>query len=146
MDLIVKTKKCSNCQERKDINEFWWIIKNAKRDSWCKECQCRRKRIRNRQRRLIDPVFREREQEANRRCYTIEKARVRTRKWREDNWEKSYVHYLVQQAIKHGKLIKKPCEVCGNVKSEAHHPNYCKSYVVVWLCRRHHAMLNRKES
>jgi hypothetical protein len=46
--------------------------------------------------------------------------------------------YLVEQALKKGLLIKKSCEVCFNVKSQAHHPDYLKPLEVIWLCPKHH--------
>lgn len=41
-------------------------------------------------------------------------------------------------AIKKGKLIRQPCEVCGDLKSEAHHDDYSKPLIVRWLCKDHH--------
>jgi hypothetical protein len=43
--------------------------------------------------------------------------------------------------LKTGKAKKKPCEVCGKEKVEAHHPNYSKPLEVVWLCHKHHRVL-----
>jgi hypothetical protein len=40
-----------------------------------------------------------------------------------------------------GKLIPKPCEVCGDPKVEKHHDDYTKPLEVRWLCKRHHAQL-----
>ena len=37
-----------------------------------------------------------------------------------------------------GKLIQKPCEVCGDAKSQMHHDDYSKPLDVRWFCRRHH--------
>lgn len=37
------------------------------------------------------------------------------------------------------KLERKPCEVCGAEKAEAHHEDYTKPLDVNWLCKRHHA-------
>lgn len=51
---------------------------------------------------------------------------------------KIYARDLTNKAIKSGKLIKKPCEVCGKNKVDAHHEDYNKPYDVMWLCRRHH--------
>ena len=36
-------------------------------------------------------------------------------------------------------LERKPCEVCGAEKVEAHHEDYYKPLDVNWLCKRHHA-------
>lgn len=46
-------------------------------------------------------------------------------------------------AIKSGKLIKKPCVVCGDRDSCAHHEDYAKPLCVVWLCRKHHRERHR---
>lgn len=44
----------------------------------------------------------------------------------------------VAEAIKKGRLIRLPCEVCGAVNVQAHHPDYRKPLKVRWLCRKHH--------
>lgn len=44
----------------------------------------------------------------------------------------------VSRAIKSGTLTRRPCEVCGNPKSEAHHDDYSKPLAVRWLCFFHH--------
>lgn len=49
----------------------------------------------------------------------------------------------VNQAVKRGNLARKPCEVCGAEKVEAHHPNYAFPLDVIWLCRKHHADWHR---
>jgi len=51
---------------------------------------------------------------------------------------KHEARWQVSRAIESGKLNRQPCEKCGNVKSEAHHPDYSKPLEVVWLCKKHH--------
>lgn len=46
--------------------------------------------------------------------------------------------WLTHRAIKAGKLIKQPCEQCGNVKVQAHHRDYDKPLDVMWLCATCH--------
>ena len=41
-------------------------------------------------------------------------------------------------AIKSGKLVRLPCEVCGKEPAEAHHDNYNKPLEVRWLCKQCH--------
>lgn len=47
------------------------------------------------------------------------------------------------KAIREGRLMRAPCEVCGAAKSDAHHDDYAKPLAVRWLCRschkKHHA-------
>ena len=45
----------------------------------------------------------------------------------------------VAQALKDGTLVKRPCEICGDEKSYAHHDDYGKPLEVRWLCGTHHA-------
>lgn len=54
---------------------------------------------------------------------------------------RSYLHVYV----KRGKVDKKPCEVCGCERSEAHHEDYSKPLQVHWLCRDHHLQLHKEE-
>lgn len=46
-------------------------------------------------------------------------------------------------ALRGGKLQKKPCRVCGDVNVEMHHPDYSKPLHVQWLCELHHDELHR---
>lgn len=56
--------------------------------------------------------------------------------------------YLARQevlkAIRKKILIKKPCKICGNPKSEAHHKDYSKPLQVEWLCSKHHKIIDKK--
>ena len=44
----------------------------------------------------------------------------------------------VKYAKKVGKLKQQSCEICGDIKSHAHHSDYEKALVVIWLCSNHH--------
>jgi len=51
-------------------------------------------------------------------------------------------------AVRNGELVRMPCEICGNPKSEGHHSDYSQPLKIVWLCRRHHfdaGIAERKE-
>jgi len=51
------------------------------------------------------------------------------------------IHHLrVARAIKQGKLVRQPCEVCGNPDTLAHHDDYTDSLKVRWLCHSHHRL------
>ena len=45
--------------------------------------------------------------------------------------------------LRAGTLERKPCEVCGKIKAEAHHDNYKKPLKIQWLCKLHHVWADR---
>jgi len=45
---------------------------------------------------------------------------------------------MIGNALRDGKVVKRPCEVCGDPKSQGHHEDYSKPLDVVWLCTVHH--------
>jgi hypothetical protein len=59
--------------------------------------------------------------------------------------ERRQARILTGNAIRDGKIARLPCEVCGNVKAEAHHDDYSKPLDVRWLCRKHHAEHHRMQ-
>lgn len=61
------------------------------------------------------------------------------KKWLDKNIIKRAAHIIISNAIKSGKLIKQPCEICGTMKKlNAHHDDYTKPLKVRWLCIKHH--------
>lgn len=81
-------------------------------------------------------------------------ARIKkSREYNKKNKEKRKKYYDVQRAknplrtksvaafnyfIRCGKIIRKPCVVCGSEKSQGHHEDYNKPFDVIWLCSYHH--------
>lgn len=55
------------------------------------------------------------------------------------------VRALTRAYIKMGKLIKGSCEVCGELKVDAHHDDYSKPLDIRWLCKLHHREHHKKE-
>lgn len=45
---------------------------------------------------------------------------------------------IVSRAIHDGKLLRQPCCICGDSKTDAHHDDYNKPLDVRWMCRRCH--------
>ena len=62
----------------------------------------------------------------------------RKRRYRKLNPEKHAAHLIMRNAIRRGELVRLPCCVCGEKKSEGHHVDYSKPLDIVWLCKRHH--------
>lgn len=78
-----------------------------------------------------------------------EKMRPYYQGWRKQGhvaeWYKAYAKRRWRTDTKKAKarnavrsLDRKPCEVCGAEKAEAHHQDYDFPLDVMWLCRRHH--------
>lgn len=83
---------------------------------------------------------------ACRRCTAQRAKEIRDAKGKvatEDERRRNEVRRATRAAIKAGQLVAKPCEVCGTVEVEAHHPRYDGPDAhldVKWLCRHHHAL------
>ena len=58
--------------------------------------------------------------------------------------EKIRARQMVGQALYYGTLMRKPCEVCGIKKVDAHHDDYKKPLKVRWLCDKHHKELHKE--
>jgi hypothetical protein len=58
--------------------------------------------------------------------------------------EKAKAVNALNHAVSTEKIIRKPCEVCGDLKSEAHHNDYSKPFEVIWLCRKHHIEVHKE--
>jgi hypothetical protein len=48
----------------------------------------------------------------------------------------------VRNAIKAGRLERKPCEVCGDLEVQAHHDDYSQPLKVRWVCVAHHRLIH----
>ena len=129
-------KVCRKCGIEKDSSSFSLNHKmpSGRRHS-CKGCEkAAEKARRNNKAEEIRAYDRERSKTPARIKHNTEN----TRKFRSKNPEKYSAHIAVANAIKSGKLVKQPCSVCGNEKSEAHHEDYSKPLDVWWLCSQHH--------
>lgn len=66
------------------------------------------------------------------------------RKWRTKFPKRRAAQVAVFVEVRAGRMRKGIC-FCGDINTEAHHPNYNKPLEVMWLCKRHHRMADRKE-
>lgn len=60
--------------------------------------------------------------------------------------QKNHARVTLNNAVRDGRVIKLPCEVCGDRKSQGHHENYSKPLDVIWLCAQHHGELHRNKN
>lgn len=67
------------------------------------------------------------------------------RQYRKKNPEKYAAHSAVGNAVRDGKLHKKPCLMCGAEKVVGHHVDYSKPLDVIWLCQGCHKLIHAYE-
>jgi hypothetical protein len=60
--------------------------------------------------------------------------------------EKYRAWNLAQAALRAGRIVKGPCEVCGTREDvQKHHDDYSRPLEIRWLCRAHHAEHHNRE-
>lgn len=63
----------------------------------------------------------------------------RQKRWQEASPQARWAHVALASALRRGIVQRQDCAVCGDPKTDGHHPDYSRPADVVWLCRRHHA-------
>jgi len=137
-------KTCFKCKTEKPLGEFYRHpqMKDGRLNK-CKECTKRDVSSNYEDRREYYAEYeRKRFQQPKRKAAAMEYQRKR----RDANPEKYRASYLTSNAVRDGRLIKQPCEVCGEKKAQAHHDDYSKPLDVRWLCRKHHLGVHGKQS
>ena len=130
-------KTCFKCLKEKDPSEFYNHTQMADgKLGKCKDC-CKQDVQKNYadKREQYAEYERGRSQQPERKA----KATEYQRKRRAANPLKYKATMLVNNAVRDGRLIVLPCEVCFNTHDlQAHHDDYTKPLDVRWLCRKHH--------
>jgi len=143
-------KDCGRCGKRKELSDFY--VNRAKEDgltTWCRSCLSEYHKARLAKANASRPegwkqkakdktAYSKAWKEANPGKMTEYK-----RDWWRKNKDRLKVKDAVRYAVKTGKLVKTPCEVCGEEKVEGHHPDYSRPLDVVWLCRQHHLEIHK---
>lgn len=140
MTNYVVTKQCGKCKRVLPTTAFWAATgRKAGLQSSCKEC-LRRYYFANRVERSAylkkyearkDPQAEKfRKRAATRRLRATKAGRMR-----------HSAREAVRNAVRTGRLVRQPCEVCGDPKAQAHHHlGYEREHRlhVRWLCHAHH--------
>jgi len=121
-------KKCFKCNTVKPLTDFYKHPQMG--DGHLNKCKvCNRKDAALQlEKNKLDPIWVEKERQ---------RAMLKQRK--KHGQQKTLIYAQIKQKITSGEIIKKPCEVCGNEKSQGHHEDYSRHFDLVWLCTRHHA-------
>ncbi len=148
-------RKCRLCELTKVIADFYKHPNMAGGyDSKCKECaksmiranraaNVERYREFDRKRANLPHRIEAREEYAKTEAAKVAHARA-GKKWVTKNSDRKAATVMVNNAVRDGRLIKLPCEVCGKADVQAHHPSYALPLVVTWLCPTHHAQLHKE--
>ena len=131
-------KKCFKCGRTKDIRQFYKHPMMA--DGHLGKCKsCTKKDAATR---YADPVSKEKIREYERARFMDperkKKAMGYQRKRRKNRPGKEAARRKISNGIRDGRVERKPCEVCGAEKAQAHHDDYRKPLEVRWLCFKHH--------
>jgi hypothetical protein len=130
------TKICFKCGEEKLISEFYNHPKM--KDGILGKCKsCTKKDVKENRIKNQEYYIEYDKQRGNTEARKLTQAKHRI-KYREQYPEKYRAHNLLGNALRNQRICKEPCEICGDLKSEAHHPDYSKPLEVIWLCRKHH--------
>lgn len=164
----MRIKKCSKCEEIKVVDYFYKKNTVDGYRSSCIECHKKQGReYRENNPNKNREYYKQNKEKIKKNVKiwknnNIKQNRKNGKDWRERNKEKLRIERSeykkeynkrpeeykklkcrtkTSYLVKTGKLIKQPCDVCGEVKVEAHHVDYSKPLKVEWLCRKHHIEL-----
>lgn len=133
--MSTKEKRCFRCGEVKPLEEFYRHagMKDGRKGK-CKPCANR-----DAMRRYYTPHGQQMVKAYQKAYEQTPKRKAAKRRYeRQRDPLKRHTTNLTTSAIRYGKLIRKPCEICGDPNSQAHHEDYSQPLAVRWLCFTHH--------
>ena len=135
--MTTSEKTCFKCDQVKPLSDFYKHPQMG--DGHLNKCKsCTKVDVRKNRQGKLDYY----QQYDKDRYRSNDERRSNVQKWYRNKTAKSpamvKANRLVSNAIRDGKIERRPCEVCGEAKSEAHHCDYLKPFDIMWLCRSHH--------
>ena len=133
-------KVCKKCDVSKEIIEYYKHKKMA--DGHLNICKdCTKRRVKDYSENNEDKI-KAYEKIRNKRPERIKHNVANAKKWRIKNPIAYKAQTAVGNALRDGRMFKKPCRFCGSKENlHAHHNDYVNFLNVVWLCARcHHRM------
>lgn len=123
---------CRTCGEERQADDFY------KGRLSCKECVRANVKHRARTNPKVQEYDRARAKLPNRR----EHAADISRRWRQENPAAYKAQTALNNALRDGRIIKRPCELCERADVHAHHRDYSRPLDVIWLCPKCHHRLH----
>lgn len=136
-------KQCFKCGETKPLSEYYRHKQMA--DGHLNKCKdCARKDVRSHRFENVEKV-RAYDRERSKAPQSVARRKSYGERYNKDNRERRHAHMQLGNALRDGKIGRKPCAFCRSEKDlEAHHHDYSKPLDVTWLCtpchRRFHAL------
>lgn len=65
-------------------------------------------------------------------------------RWRQRNPTAYWCHLATASALNRGIIKRQPCEICGDERVDAHHPDHRNPLRIEWRCRKHHKQAERE--
>ncbi len=141
--MSAENKKCFKCGAKKPLYDFY--THSQMTDGHLNKCkECTKKDVKShydKNRVNYYEYERKRAKHPQRKIQQLEYQKKR----RQNDPERFSASYLTSNAIRDGRLKRKPCVICGLVEVEAHHEDYSNPLNVVWLCRKHHLAIHYKK-
>ena len=149
-------KSCRSCGQTKSSAEFYAHPKTA--DGFMADCkECHKQKVQSNRAQHLER-YREYDREramlphrveARERYASTKDGLARTRAaqaaWILRNKDRRAAHTLFGNAIKSGRIVRQPCEVCGSKnRIHGHHDDYGRQLDVRWLCPKHHTEHHKK--
>lgn len=137
---MASVKTCTKCGADKPLSEF--NRRSLSKDGLRYECKSCHTLVSTQYRdRNIDHV---RVNDCRRNKLPHRRALIKTAvaNWSATHPERLRAKNILQGAVASGRINRQPCFVCGELITEAHHPDYSMPLDVVWLCKRHHEQVH----
>ena len=139
--MVTASKTCFKCGLEKPLPDFYRHAEMADGHlNKCKECTKSDVRAyrRGEGRRKVLAYDRLRSKRPERRA----RANAIAAQWRENHPDRRAAQVELGNAVRDGKIVPLPCEVCGAERAEAHHASYDLPLTVTWLCSTDHKRLH----
>ncbi len=137
------TKRCQECGRLKPITEFY--PDQRMRDGRLNKCMdCVRERVRAHREKNVDSI-RQYDRDRAKRPERLLDLVETMRRIRREHPEKYKAHNALSNAVRDGRIMRQPCEVCGRKDAHGHHEDYSKPLDVIWLCPVCHSALHHQK-